>query len=318
METIDNIIIDRAQGCLVGQLAGDSLGGLVEFSNPESITAIYPEGVREMQDGGTWNLLAGQPTDDSEMALALARTLVSERAFNVSSVMESYRRWLRSNPFDFGNTIVCGLTGSANKDSQANGALMRLSPLGIFCAGMQDVKTIREMVQSDVELTHPNPVCVDIGFLYVRAISHAISHQVSGEALYELIDQWAHDLDLDSTVVQWTEQARVNKPDTYVFQQGWVKIAYQNALYHLLHSSSVEDSLVATIAEGGDTDTNAAICGALLGAVYGRHSMPDSWVSALQSCRPESTDNRVHHPRPEAYWPCDVLQLSEFLLQARR
>ena len=63
----------RAQGCLLGQLAGDALGSLVEFQSPEEIHRSYPEGVRELADGGTWNTIAGQPTDDSEMALLLAR-----------------------------------------------------------------------------------------------------------------------------------------------------------------------------------------------------------------------------------------------------
>ena len=63
----------RAQGCLIGQLAGDALGSLVEFQSPEEIRRSYPEGVRELADGGTWNTIAGQPTDDSEMSLLLAR-----------------------------------------------------------------------------------------------------------------------------------------------------------------------------------------------------------------------------------------------------
>lgn len=74
--------LERAQGCLLGQLAGDALGGLVEFQRPEEIQRAYPHGVRELADGGTWGTLAGQPTDDSEMALALARLLVDQGRFD--------------------------------------------------------------------------------------------------------------------------------------------------------------------------------------------------------------------------------------------
>ena len=54
--------IDRAQGCLLGQLAGagDALGSLVEFQAPEQIRQEYPGGVRELADGGTWNTIVGQ------------------------------------------------------------------------------------------------------------------------------------------------------------------------------------------------------------------------------------------------------------------
>jgi ADP-ribosylglycohydrolase len=65
----------KAQGCLLGQLAGDALGSLVEFQSPGEIRRSYTDGVRELADGGTWNTIAGQPTDDSEMALLLARML---------------------------------------------------------------------------------------------------------------------------------------------------------------------------------------------------------------------------------------------------
>jgi ADP-ribosylglycohydrolase len=50
--------VNRAQGCLLGQLAGDALGSLVEFQSPEEIRRNYPEGVRELADGGTWNTIA--------------------------------------------------------------------------------------------------------------------------------------------------------------------------------------------------------------------------------------------------------------------
>jgi len=67
--TVDPAVLSRAQGCLLGQPAGDALGGLVESETPEQIRQQYPEGVRRLEDGGTWGTVAGQPTDDSEMAL---------------------------------------------------------------------------------------------------------------------------------------------------------------------------------------------------------------------------------------------------------
>ena len=54
------------------------------------------------------------------MALMLARSLVKEGTYKVKAVREAYLRWLRSGPFDVGNTISMSLTGRANPDSQAN------------------------------------------------------------------------------------------------------------------------------------------------------------------------------------------------------
>ena len=125
-------VLSRAQGCLLGQFIGDSLGSLVEFKGLSEIRRMYPNGVRDMADGGTWNTLAGQPTDDSEMALMLARSLVAQGRFEIEEVIKGYRYWLDSGPFDVGNTIWSGLAGRHSPGSQANGAMMRISPLGIF------------------------------------------------------------------------------------------------------------------------------------------------------------------------------------------
>ena len=102
----------------------------------------------------------------------------------------------------------------------------------------------------------------------------------------------------------------------YVHQPGWVLIAFQNALYQLLHAPSLEIGIVDTIMCGGDIDTNATICGALLGAVYGRAAIPVQWLESLQNCRPATGKPRVHYSRPACFWPVDVIELAEQLVSA--
>ena len=180
-------ILRRAQGCLLGQLAGDALGSLVEFQDRDSIEEEYPNGPRELLDGGTWNTLAGQPTDDSELALLLGRTLVSQSGFDAEAVATAYARWFHGwthdaraepcghagcRPFDIGGTtrralravrsadVVSGrasatATAAADPGSQANGALMRVSPLGIW--GWQlPLQQLADAARADARLTHPN------------------------------------------------------------------------------------------------------------------------------------------------------------------
>jgi ADP-ribosylglycohydrolase len=47
-------------------------------------------------------------------------------------------------------------------------------------------------------------------------------------------------------------------PSDYVHQQGWVLVAFGNALWQLLNAPSFETGVVDTVMQGGDTDTNAA------------------------------------------------------------
>jgi hypothetical protein len=64
---------------------------------------------------------------------------------------------------------------------------------------------------------------------------------------------------------------------------------------------------------GGDTDTNGAIAGALLGAVHGRDAIPPQWLRSILSCRP-LPDSGTSNPRPIEFWPVDALRLAEKLL----
>ena len=94
--------------------------------------------------------------------------------------------------------------------------------------------------------------------------------------------------------------------------------AFQNALFQLLHAESLEAGVIDTVMRGGDTDTNAAICGALLGAVYGREAVPSRWANRVLTCRPMEGLAGVKRPRPEGFWPVDTLILAEQLYSIRQ
>ena len=306
--------IARAQGCLLGQLAGDSLGSLVEFLSPEDIQREYPAGVRDLEDGGTYNTIAGQPTDDSEMALALARMLAQHGRYDPTLALDAYIRWLNSDPFDYGLTVSSGLQGKPNRKSQSNGAMMRISPLGIFGANYE-LEQVAEWAHEDAALTHPHPVCRQANSLYASAIAYAVRTGCERQALYEQIQTWARGIPAESTLMSAIDGAATAPPADFMHLQGWVLTAFRNALWQLLHAENLEEAVVDTVQRGGDTDTNAAICGALLGAVHGREVVPKRWVDRLLSCRPREGEPKVLQPRPECYWPVDALELAEHLIR---
>jgi len=312
----DQSFLSRAQGCLLGQLAGDALGGLVEFQTPSDIRKEYPDGVRKLADGGTWNTIAGQPTDDSEMALMLARMLVELGRYDPAEARKVYVFWLDSKPFDCGMTTSSGLRGQPNHDSQANGALMRVSPLGIVGAHYE-LNQVAKWARQDAALTHPHPVCQQVNALFTMAIAHTILTECGPKKLYEEIKSWAEQMDVEKSLLDVVTDAAVSPPIDYVHHQGWVLIAFRNALWQLLHAPNLEEGIVDTVMRGGDTDTNAAICGALLGAVYGREAIPGQWVESLLNCRPVAGHPRVRRPRPECFWPADALELGQRLVSLK-
>ena len=133
-----------------------------------------------------------------------------------------------------------------------------------------------------------------------------------------MIRDRAKRMPVEAALLATIDKAAQAPPPDFVRQQGWVLIAFQNALYQLLHAPSMEEGVVDTVMRGGDTDTNAAICGALLGAVHGLEAVPEQWLNALRNCRPQEGNPRVHRPRPECFWPVDALELAERLVEGRR
>jgi ADP-ribosylglycohydrolase len=275
-----------------------------------------------------FDTIGGQPTDDSEMALMLARCLVREGRFDAGAVMDAYLYWQSSDPFDIGVTTSAALGAaqkgksreerlrlaaqSAYRDSESNGALMRVSPLGIF--GWAHPQDAAAWACEDSDLTHPNRVCRESCAAFVRAIAAGLSG-ADAQTCYRAAAQEAR---RGGTVVVTSalEAAAARPPQKMdAHQSGWALLALQNAFYRLLHSESFEDALVQTVACGGDTDTNAAICGALLGAVHGRDAIPVRWRQRILTCRP-MLEAGAQRPRPADFWPVDAYELAELLLLA--
>lgn len=317
-------MLRRAQGCMLGQLAGDALGSLVEFQSAERIAMRYPDGVHDLVDGGTWDTIAGQPTDDSEMAIMLARSIVQHGGYQSAAALDAYVHWYRSRPFDMGGTTAAALRAAsqapagerllhvaeaARGDSQANGSLMRISPIGILGAGRPGEAVA--WARADSGLTHPHPVCREACAAFVAALAAGIGG--AGP-----VDAWkaAREEALrggEELVIEALDAAKERPPESFSRSQGWVRTALWNAFYRLLHASSLEEGVTATVTAGGDTDTNGAIAGALLGAVHGRDAVPARWRSAVLTCRPMQQVG-ARQARPKELWPVDAMAMAEVLL----
>ena len=137
---------DRFRGCLLGLAAGDALGTTLEFKAPGTF-----EPIDDMVGGGPFKLLPGQWTDDTSMALCLAKSLIECGGFDTTDQMQRYLRWWREGYlsstgrcFDIGTTVRRALSrceregdpyaGSSDPQPAGNGSLMRLGPVAMYFA----------------------------------------------------------------------------------------------------------------------------------------------------------------------------------------
>lgn len=304
-----------------GQAVGDALGTTVEFSEADTIASRpKDEWPRELIGQGPFRLIPGQVTDDTELALTLARSLARQGRYDEEDVAASYARWRSSGPFDcgmatdqaFGRHLELGpglaarMRERASKKTQANGSLMRSCSLGIFGVKLPRLELAR-LAMSDSTLSHPDPVCQAACAVFVTTIAEAIATGLAGPELYARAVKFA--AETQSPVHDTLLAAGEGLPLSDGENQGWVRIALQHAFFHLKHSTDVEAALVQTVFTGGDTDTNAAIAGALLGATLGESAIPRRWRETVRDCLPQ---------RPVEYRCTDLDQLAETLLSMTR
>lgn len=312
--TNDELLINRAIGCLMGQAVGDALGTRYEFKSAKTTKACLKKDIKKghlpMLGEGPFDLVPGQVTDDTELALALANSLVNKKSFNIYDIAQMYTLWYHSPPFDIGATTstAFGLTNlkdtpennygkiykssaANNQKSLSNGCLMRISPLAI--AGVRwKLENLQMAAKMDCELTNPNPIALDAVSVYVTAIQTAI---LTGDPLktYDAALESATTKDIQDLLV-----AAVEKPDPIKLSDGkevstdsqfmgYLGVALQNAFYELLNTDSFEQALVNIISRGGDTDTNGCIAGALLGAVHGYDKIPSDWTDTVLEAKTE-------------------------------
>ncbi len=188
---------------------------------------------------------------------------------------------------------------------------MRASPLGIYGHALP-AERLAQLAFADAGLTHPHPVCLQATAAFVIAIARAIAGEGAAGAHAAAL-AWA-EREGASEVALRLRAAREAAPVCDGDSQGWVLIALQNAFHELLHAAAPEQALVRSVRRGGDTDTNAAIAGALQGAVHGREALPFAWRQMVLSAH--AAEGVARRVRPPVYWPVDASEIAERLLLA--
>jgi len=301
---------DRAAGALYAMIAGSSLGCSLRQKSRRELQDICSRPELPLQLAKDKGYLPGQPADECELALVLARCIQRQGCFRVKSVEHEYRFWLATSPPEAGHTTQSSLAGLPLQGSISNGALQRAVALGLHATTLTELEAV-SAARRDCAITHVHRVCQDASAVLVCGIRKAVLTGMPPAALYEYMCQQAEDMHMAATVLTCMRKAATRVPRDFITHMGYALIALQNALYEMLLATSPAEGIIRTISRGGDAGANASICGSLLGAVYGASSLPDNWIKAIDSCRPEEGHCSV--PRPRMFWPSDLRALARDL-----
>ncbi len=273
----------RLRGVAVGAAVGDALGMPLEFelaSPPENL-------IREMHTG---RLPAGSFTDDTEMALALAESLLALRQIDPQDVSQRFLDWYKRRPPDVGihttNVLEVIEKGESWEnaasrvqhrypDSAGNGSVMRSWPVALMC--WHDEELLDTWSRLSSQVTHAHEDCIS-GCAFVNSM---IAQMINGADPLAAYQYSLASVQMPEGLRQAIKLAPRRKRDE-LRNTGWVRHTIESALWGLLNTSSFEEALVQVINLGADADTAGAVVGALAGAAYGLEAIPDAWKKKLR------------------------------------
>ncbi|RFU38241.1 ADP-ribosylglycohydrolase family protein [Actinomadura logoneensis] len=276
----------RAIGAVVGSALGDALGAPYEFGPANAFSQRFPTTPAPMRPGGGWD--EGEATDDTQMAVLVAESLLDRGRLDLPDMFERFVRWAASDPKDIGLQteavltsgdpwdMAAGIHFQGNLRAAGNGGLMRAAPSAVFFAA--------EGREATMEAGRR-----------ITALTHGDGAAWEGTAiLHDLIRVALDGEDPIGAVPQTLAHVRPRHRERYarVLDPGWhpddatefngaVWPCLGSAVWAVRTTSGFVDALRAAIDLGGDTDTVAAVTGALAGAVYGVADVPDPWRAAL-------------------------------------
>lgn len=278
---------ERFIGCLVGLALGDALGAPLEFMTRQEIAAVHGE-VRDLLGGGWLNVEQGEWTDDTQMTVALATSILACRGVNPRDIARRFVDWAASHPKDIGNATRLALRYHAEGvpwdevgprvcrelagRCAGNGSVMRCAPIGLLHA-LRPEALIRDSLRTSA-LTHVHPESA----WSTVAVNLAIAELLAGrrEGLVERVAAL-----VEQEVVRATLLAAPRWPRAAVKSGGYVLDTLGAAFWALTNHAGFEEVVVAAINLGDDADTVGAVAGALAGAREGVSAIPVRWLHQL-------------------------------------
>lgn len=275
----------RALGLVVGGAVGDALGAPFEFKAAGLYSATFPEpvlgGRGEMTGGGSFGWAPGEFTDDTQMAMVLARSLLAQGHYDPDDLWAGWRHWART-AVDVGSTTSRSLSFERWRDvvvddperAAGNGALMRAFPLALAYLDAPD-DVARWVVRHQALLTHQHPAAgwgAWLGVAMMRA-------GVRGDDPFEVLEREVASLPDPhrARYAQLLDPAWT--PDQPGPGNGSVWACLAQAVWAVRTTPSFEQAVVAAIDLGRDTDTVACVAGAIAGARDGIQAIPSRWAT---------------------------------------
>ncbi len=293
----------RFHGCLMGCGVGDALG--------QPFEGKFGIHIRDIID--ITKYYQGIYTDDTQLTLAIAESLIRKERFDPEDLAMRFVEWLDEPPIGPGFTCLSVANklskGSSWKNSGissgANGAVMRISPVGLFYR--DNVTELIKVARESSKITHNHVGAYSSAIIVARAVAYLTNNEEIhvDDFINSLLDSIKdikiedfkeHILSLKDYLTENPFNALMKigllgvKPPFYDSRLEGMGIIHPyacattlGALYSFLyHQDSYLKAVTLAVKGGGDTDTVGAICGAVAGTWNGIESIPQELIKNLR------------------------------------
>jgi ADP-ribosylglycohydrolase len=289
---------DRRRGAFIGLAVGDALGAAVEFRSPGSFAPVT--GYR---NGGPHGLEAGEWTDDTSMALALADSIGSV-GWDLNDQADRYVQWWQTGKysvngrcFDIGGATTAALTryttrkdarasGDPSEKTSGNGSIMRLAPVPIRFVDLypDGIERLLLLAEESSLPTHASQQCISA----CRYLAMVLAALIQGEGRDEVLSSAWKRLQrlieiepLHPLIEEVALGSFRHKQPPDIVGSGWVVKSLEAALWAFHRADTFEEAVLKAVNLGDDADTTGAICGQLAGAYWGESNIPGTLTSGL-------------------------------------
>ena len=285
----------KAKSLIYGTAIGDALGVPFEFMGHNSFTCTG------MVGNGTHHQIKGTWSDDTSLTLCLADQIAE--GLSLEKLADKFVLWYKNaeytatgKVFDVGgatsNAIHSYTTGvppikcgGTDERSNGNGSLMRISPLVFLCKDL-DFESRFKLCKDVSSLTHAHDISVIACVLFMEFLICLYNGDEKLVAYKKMIERF----DSLEKLVSQIELKKfaclkniLTAKESDIKSSGFVLHTLVASLYCFLHTNSYEESVLKAVNLGDDTDTTAAVTGAISGLYYGFDAIPTNYVDALQN-----------------------------------
>jgi ADP-ribosyl-[dinitrogen reductase] hydrolase len=287
---------DRFVGCLLGVAIGDALGMPVEGWPREAIQMHYGL-LSDFQPSPPRALRAGQFTDDTQMMLIHAESIVATGRIDGDDLARRFVGWLRSGDVrGIGGSTLQSVrrlergihwseSGQTGEFAAGNGVAMRISPVGLF--DCRHIERLEQDVRTAGAITHRNPEALAGGLAVAYAVARLATAQTQPTALIEEMVAFIGDSEVARNLqrAQRLLDSDVPAPDALATlgTSGYVVHTVGSAFYCFVRTpGNFKQTLIEAVMAGHDTDTTGAVAGALSGAHNGLQGILQRWLDQVE------------------------------------